>query len=72
MAEKSQSRRTSRTKKAICDAFAELMYEKELSKITVQELADRADVGRGTWDVQRSISITAISMMFMKRWKALF
>ena len=51
MAEKSQSRRTSRTKKAICDAFAELMYEKELSKITVQELADRADVGRGTCNV---------------------
>ena len=49
MAEKSQSRRTSRTKKAICDAFAELMYEKELSKITVQELADRADVGRATF-----------------------
>ena len=49
MSEKSQSRRTSRTKKAICDAFAELMYEKELSKITVQELADRADVGRATF-----------------------
>ena len=49
MAEKSQSRRTSRTKKAICDAFAELMYEKELSKITVQELADRADVERATF-----------------------
>ena len=49
MSEKSQSRRTSRTKKAICDAFAELMYEKELSKITVQELADRADVERATF-----------------------
>lgn len=49
MAEKSQSRRISRTNKAICDAFTELMYEKELSKITVQELVDRADVGRATF-----------------------
>ena len=49
MAGTAQSRRTSRTKRAICDAFAELMYEKELSKITVQELVDRADVGRATF-----------------------
>lgn len=49
MAEKVQSRRTLRTKKAIRDAFAELMYEKELSKITVQELVDKADVGRATF-----------------------
>lgn len=49
MADKVQSRRTTRTKRAICNAFAELMYEKELGKITVQELVDRADVGRATF-----------------------
>ena len=49
MAENTQNRRTSRVKTAICDAFAELMYEKELSKITVRELVDKADVGRATF-----------------------
>ena len=36
MAKNTENRRTSRVKTAICDAFAELMYEKELSKITVR------------------------------------
>ena len=49
MAENTENRRTSRVKTAICDAFAELMYEKELSKITVRELVDKADVGRATF-----------------------
>ena len=49
MAKNTENRRTSRVKTAICDAFAELMYEKELSKITVRELVDKADVGRATF-----------------------
>lgn len=43
------SRRTLRTQAAIRNAFAEILTEKELHKITVQELADRADVGRATF-----------------------
>ena len=49
MSEKKPDRRTLKTRKAICDAFAELLYEKELHKITVQEISDKADVNRVTF-----------------------
>ena len=42
MSESKHNRRTQRTKRAIYTAFAELLSEKELHKITVQELVDRA------------------------------
>ena len=41
MSESKHNRRTQRTKRAIYTAFAELLSEKELHKITVQELVDR-------------------------------
>ncbi|MCQ2408558.1 MAG: TetR/AcrR family transcriptional regulator [Oscillospiraceae bacterium] len=47
--EKKADRRTLKTKKAICDAFAELLTEKDLHKITVQEIADKADINRVTF-----------------------
>ena len=40
MSESKHNRRTQRTKRAIYTAFAELLSEKELHKITVQELVD--------------------------------
>ena len=46
MSESKHNRRTQRTKRAIYTAFAELLSEKELHKITVQELVDRADITR--------------------------
>jgi AcrR family transcriptional regulator len=49
MSEKAADRRTKKTKKAICNAFAELLCEKELSKITVKEIIDKADVSRVTF-----------------------
>lgn len=49
MSEKKTDRRTLKTRKAICDAFAELLTEKELHKITVQEISDKADVNRVTF-----------------------
>ena len=49
MSEKSPDRRTLKTKKAICQALAELLTEKELHKVTVQEIADKADVNRVTF-----------------------
>ena len=42
-------RRTSYTKKAIRDAYIELLYEMEPSKITVTEVCRRADINRGTF-----------------------
>ena len=48
MAEKTD-RRTLKTRKAICSALAELLTEKELRKVTVQEIADKADVNRVTF-----------------------
>lgn len=42
-------RRVRKTRKALQVALAELMSEKELRQITVQELADRADVHRATF-----------------------
>ena len=44
-----QDRRTLKTRKALRDGLAELLTEKELRKITVQEIADKADVNRVTF-----------------------
>ncbi|HAL63904.1 MAG TPA: hypothetical protein DCO93_05610 [Clostridiales bacterium] len=49
MSEKKTDRRVAKTRKALCDALAELLCEKELHKITVQEIADKADVNRVTF-----------------------
>lgn len=42
-------RRIRKTKKALREALAKLLSEKELHNITVQELADTADIHRGTF-----------------------
>ena len=46
--EKKQDRRVQRTKKAIRNAFLQLLSEKELEKISVKEIAECADVDRKT------------------------
>ena len=45
----SPDRRTLKTKKAICNALAESLKEKQLHKITVQEIVDKADISRVTF-----------------------
>ncbi len=42
-------RRTRKTRKAIFDAFIELLSEKDFVNITVGEIIDKADVGRATF-----------------------
>lgn len=42
-------RRAVRTKKALKTAMFELLKKKDVSKITVSELAEHADIGRGTF-----------------------
>jgi AcrR family transcriptional regulator len=49
MDSKKPDRRTLRTKKALCEALAQLLTTKELHRITVQEIADKADVNRVTF-----------------------
>ena len=49
MADKKTDRRTMKTRKAIFEGLAELLTEKELRSITVQELSDKADVHRVTF-----------------------
>ena len=49
MSEKATDRRALRSQRAIGSAFAELLSKKELRKITVQEIVDKADVGRATF-----------------------
>ena len=49
MSEKKTDRRTLKTRRAICDALAELLMEKSLNKVTVQEIADKANVNRVTF-----------------------
>ena len=49
MADKKTDRRTLKTRKAIFESLAELLTEKELRNITVQELSDKADVHRVTF-----------------------
>ena len=48
MADKKSDRRVSKTQKAIRESLIELLAEKDISKITIQELADKADVNRVT------------------------
>ena len=45
----STDRRTLKTKKAVCNALSECLQEKELHKITVQEIVDKADISRVTF-----------------------
>lgn len=45
----SEDRRVRKTKKALIDAFAHLLTQKPLKNITVREIADMADINRGTF-----------------------
>ena len=49
MNNKPVDRSTTKTKRALSNALAELLSEKELRKITVQEIVDKADVSRVTF-----------------------
>ena len=48
MPEKSTDRRALRTRKALADALSELLTQKQLHKITVAEICEKADLNRGT------------------------
>lgn len=49
LSERKTDRRSLKTQKALCDALTELLIEKDLYRITVQEIADKADVNRVTF-----------------------
>jgi len=49
MIEKKTDRRVARTRMALHRALIELILEKRYDKITVQDIIDRADVGRSTF-----------------------
>ena len=49
MAAKAQDRRVQRTRKLLRDALMELMLEKGYDAVTVQDIIDRANVGRSTF-----------------------
>jgi AcrR family transcriptional regulator len=49
MDEKKTDRRTQKTRKAIYAALMELLTQKELHKVTVQEISDTADINRATF-----------------------
>lgn len=44
-----QDRRIRKTKEAIQNNFLELLKEKDLEKITIQDIANKADINRGTF-----------------------
>lgn len=48
-AKKKTDRRTQRTRRNLNDAMVDLVTEKRFDDITVQELIDRADIGRSTF-----------------------
>jgi AcrR family transcriptional regulator len=47
--EKKPDRRTNRTRRSLSEALMELIQEKRFDDITVQNVIDRADVGRSTF-----------------------
>lgn len=47
--QKAEYRNSVRSRRLICDALLELLEEKPLEKITVTDIAKRADVNRGTF-----------------------
>lgn len=47
--EQKPDRRVVKTKKAIRNAFAELLSEKDIDEITVRDIADKADINRKTF-----------------------
>src|SRR5687767_441176 len=49
---KKSDRRSRRSRRLIVDALLALMLEKRFDRITVQEIIDRADVGRTTFYAQ--------------------
>src|SRR4051794_4470980 len=49
MAPKTDDRRVQRTQRALHDAFFALVVEKDYEAITVQDILDRANVGRSTF-----------------------
>ena len=49
MEEKKTDRRTLKTRKAIYNVFIDLLTQKELHKVTVQEISDTADINRTTF-----------------------
>jgi AcrR family transcriptional regulator len=46
---KKDDRRANRTKRSLSEALVELIHEKRFDDITVQDVIDRADVGRSTF-----------------------
>ncbi|MGL9730066.1 TetR/AcrR family transcriptional regulator [Enterococcus sp. DIV0756] len=42
-------RRTAKTKRAIKNAFLDILKVKSINKITISELSEKADIGRGTF-----------------------
>jgi AcrR family transcriptional regulator len=46
---KTKDRRSERTQRSLSEALVELIKEKRFDEITVQEVIDRADVGRSTF-----------------------
>jgi len=49
MAAKAEDRRVQRTRKLLLDALMELMLEKGYETVTIQDIIDRANVGRSTF-----------------------
>jgi AcrR family transcriptional regulator len=49
VSEEQEDRRVRRTRRALQQALRDLMLEKAYDRITVQELLDRADIGRATF-----------------------
>jgi AcrR family transcriptional regulator len=47
--DKTKDRRSARTQRSLSEALVELIKEKRFDEITVQEVIDRADVGRSTF-----------------------
>jgi len=68
MKEKEPDRRTLKTRQAIHEAIFSLMQEKQYSKITIQDIIDRANVGRSTFyshfDTKDELLLSSVDHLF--------
>jgi hypothetical protein len=71
MKQEKQDRRSQRTRRLVNTAMLELLFEKHYDTITVQEILDRAGIGRSTFYTHFSIRRMSLAVSLSRCLKCL-